>query len=349
MARRIPSLDGLRAISIALVLLGHLGGTRNFPAAFGFLRPYAYLGVRVFFVISGYLITGLLLREREHTGHLDLLEFYRRRAYRIFPAAYLYMLVMAVLHWRSLTLSQLLVAFTYLSSYFHSPWILGHLWSLSVEEQFYLLWPFALAFAFAVRKRMAIFAIAFCPLLRVAFHFLHLQGRDFYFPTVLDAIATGCLLAILWDELKAYDRFLLSRAALVLPAVVLAVPLLHARFDGYVGQAMYEVFGLTLMHLAIAGIVYNAIRLNWRWLNLKPVVWLGLISYSLYLWQQPFIDRASTNWWNAFPANVILALLCAAASYYLVEKTFLQLRNRKTSPPASGVAAPSDSPALNVH
>jgi peptidoglycan/LPS O-acetylase OafA/YrhL len=59
MARRIPSLDGLRAISIALVLLGHLGGTRNFPAALGFLRPYAYLGVRVFFVISGYLITGL--------------------------------------------------------------------------------------------------------------------------------------------------------------------------------------------------------------------------------------------------------------------------------------------------
>jgi peptidoglycan/LPS O-acetylase OafA/YrhL len=260
------------------------------------------------------------------------LEFYRRRAYRIFPAAYLYMLAMAALYWKSLTGHQLLIAFTYLSSYFHTPWILGHLWSLSVEEQFYLIWPFVLVVGFAARKRTAVLVIALCPLLRVGFHFLHLPDRDFYFPTVLDAIATGCLLAILWGKLRQYDRFLLSRAAWILPAVACAIPLLHARFDGYAGQAAYEVFGLTIMHIAIAGTIYNAVQKQWRWLNVQPVMWVGVVSYSLYLWQEPFLNRASVNWWNAFPANVILALLCASLSYYGVEKTFLQLRNREVNP-----------------
>jgi len=335
MTRRIPSLDGLRAISITLVILGHLVGTRNFPVELSFLKPYANLGVRVFFIISGYLITKLLLEERDQTGKLDLLEFYRRRAYRIFPAAYLYMLVMAALHWRSLTGRQLLVTFTYLSSYYHShnSWMFGHLWSLSVEEQFYLIWPFALAMGFVMRKRMLILTIALCPLLRVAFHFLHLPDRHIYFPTVLDTIATGCLLAIFWEKLRRHDRFLLSRAAWILPAVACGVPLLQNIFYGYKAQAAYEVFGLTIMHFAIAGTIYIAVRKKWHWLNVQPVIWVGVVSYSLYLWQQAFLeDRTSASWWTAFPINMILALLCAAASYYCVERTFLQLRNRDVVP-----------------
>jgi peptidoglycan/LPS O-acetylase OafA/YrhL len=86
------------------------------------------------------------------------------------------------------------------------------------------------------------------------------------------------------------------------------------------------------MHIAIAGTIYNAVQKQWRWLNVQPVMWVGVVSYSLYLWQEPFLNRASVNWWNAFPANVILALLCASLSYYGVEKTFLQLRNREVNP-----------------
>ena len=314
-----------------LVILGHLCGTRNFPLALMFFKPYANVGVRIFFVISGYLITRLLLQERERTGRTDLLEFYRRRAFRIFPAAYLYMVIVAAFSWSSLSRRDLFAAFSYLSCYFDNHWSLGHLWSLSVEEQFYLLWPLSLAIGFVARRRIALFAIAFSPVLRVAFHFLHLPNRGYYFPTVLDALATGCLLALIWPLLKRYDRFLLSRAALVLPAIVIAVPML-VTFGGWYGEALYEVFGLTLMHMAIAGCIYNAIQQQWRCLNVRPMIWLGVISYGLYLWQQPFLRSESAEWWTIFPLNVLLALLCAELSHRWIEKPFLALRDRKRTP-----------------
>jgi peptidoglycan/LPS O-acetylase OafA/YrhL len=97
--RRIASLDGLRAVSISMVVMAHLAGTGFVPS---FLKLYAGVGVRVFFVISGYLITTILLTEREKTSSIDLRKFYVRRAYRIFPAALFYMLIIFALYWRTL-------------------------------------------------------------------------------------------------------------------------------------------------------------------------------------------------------------------------------------------------------
>jgi peptidoglycan/LPS O-acetylase OafA/YrhL len=99
---RIPSLDGLRAISIACVLLAHLSGTRNFFRSYVF-ELYGNFGVRVFFVISGYLITSLLLKEHARIGSISLRELYLRRAYRILPAAYTFMVVVIAAHWRALS------------------------------------------------------------------------------------------------------------------------------------------------------------------------------------------------------------------------------------------------------
>src|SRR4051812_33176028 len=144
---RIPSLDGLRALSISLVLLAHFSYSAGFPIHHSpVLDLYAHYGVRIFLVISGFLITSLLLREKERTGTIDLKQFYLRRAYRLLPAAYLYLVVITILFHESLTFKYLVAAYMYLTSYaLHSPWVLMHLWSLSVEEQFYLLWPAALA------------------------------------------------------------------------------------------------------------------------------------------------------------------------------------------------------------
>src|ERR1700693_1468917 len=129
---RISSLDGLRAISIACVLLAHLSGTRNFFRSDVF-ELYGNFGVRVFFVISGYLITTLLLKEHERTGRISRRKCYLLRAYRILPAAYTFMVVVIAAQWRALFWPNILTAVTYTSNYYHGGnWLLGHLWSLSV-------------------------------------------------------------------------------------------------------------------------------------------------------------------------------------------------------------------------
>ena len=145
----IPSLDGLRAISISLVLFGHLVGTRNFGRPDPGLGDVAHLGVVVFLVISGFLITSLLLKEHAHTGTVSLKLFYARRSLRIFPASYAFLACVGLL-WLGGTIhlrpADIWHAASYTVNYVeNTSWEVAHLWSLSIEEQFYLLWPFALS------------------------------------------------------------------------------------------------------------------------------------------------------------------------------------------------------------
>src|SRR5580692_8626360 len=148
--RRIASLDGLRAVSILLVLTSHsILGTHSF--AFRLLFLHADLGVRVFFIISGFLITTLLLNERAESGGISLRLFYIRRTLRILPAFYLFVGTVAILNALGVIAvppGNWVYVLTYTLNFDpHPPWVLGHLWSLSVEEQFYLLWPLVMRFA----------------------------------------------------------------------------------------------------------------------------------------------------------------------------------------------------------
>lgn len=182
---KIPSLDGFRAISILLVLYGHLYGTRGYPSStFGsamqWLGDVAHLGVLVFFIISGFLITWLLMGERAQSGHISLKNFYLRRSLRIFPAMYTLMLALLIatwLGWVQLEGRDFAFAMTYTVNYFpNHPWQIGHLWSLAIEEQFYLLWPFALLLLRERRALMlALGAIFLGPLVRAAI-------RQYMFP-----------------------------------------------------------------------------------------------------------------------------------------------------------------------
>ena len=145
---RYLALDGLRAIAILLVLVSHLQGTPGFPSmpqGFWHLGNLGNLGVRIFFVLSGFIITHLLLREEARTGRASLAAFYRRRAYRILPPLLVFMVAMLGL--RSLGVVNF-ATFRWIRTLFFlgnvgtdGTWTLGHLWSLAVEEQFYLLWP----------------------------------------------------------------------------------------------------------------------------------------------------------------------------------------------------------------
>lgn len=318
-ASRIPSLDGLRAVSIVLVVVGHWAELRYHSDVAG---AFANLGVRIFFIISGYLITTLLLREHAKTETIGLREFYVRRAYRILPAAMAFMLPVFIFYWRDLRWYHMAAAALYLTNFdFAHPWFLGHLWSLSVEEQFYFLWPGVLKRWFPHRAVILAGVVALAPLYRIACHVAGLHGRaDETFPAVADVLAIGCLLAIIEKRLPRIKPA--WAAAMLVPVVFTPV---------YLGLHHFHITALLLfvlwpvMHLSIAGLLKQVIEHPYRFLNVRPVVWLGQISYSLYLWQQVFIFGTHVKPWY----YVCFAVGMASASFYLIEQPMLRLRERR--------------------
>lgn len=334
---RIPSLDGIRAIAVSLVILAHVNGTRFFPIPYEYERfiNVGNLGVRVFFVLSGFLITTLLIREHQRTGRISLSGFYMRRLIRIFPALYVFVAVMGVATFTGLVdipLIDFAWASTYTINYFTDrSWEFGHLWSLAVEEQFYLTWPL-LVILFTPKRVwwIAFLAIGLAPLSRVAtwvFMPEHREWIESAFHTVFDALATGCLLALLrvkLDQSKAYLRLMSSPIIILLPFVIYA-----CNFYRQYPSFMYTV-GETIMNICIALLIDWAIRNPdgrvGRMLNARFAAFIGVMSYSLYLWQQPFLNRESDAWATAFPINIVLATVFAFASYRLIETPLLGLR-----------------------
>ena len=340
---RIPSLDGLRAVSLCLVLFGHLCGTAGFlPRSAGStLGDLGNLGVRVFFVISGFLITTLLVDELDQTGGISLRRFYLRRTLRIFPAFYVYVAILAAaaaLNWIRLLPGDLLYAVAYTSNYHeHQSWFTGHLWSLSVEEQFYLLWPVVFAFGGGQRaKRLAALTLLAAPLCRTVMLIYMPETRwaiGWWFPTIADSIAAGCLLAMLRPQLeqnRRYVRLLRSRWFFLLPAATFAI---NMKAGGRLQVAVLE----SILNVAIAVMVHRAVSVQnsiWaRFLNTRALSLTGAMSYSVYLWQQPFLNRFASSPLQSFPLNLILVVACGVASFYLVETPMLRLRNRLVEKP----------------
>ena len=196
------------------------------------------------------------------------------------------MAIVFLVFWQQTSWYHMLAAALYLANFdFTHPWFLGHLWSLSVEEQFYFLWPGVLSRWFRRRGLILAGIVAFAPLYRVLCHFMGLHGRaDETFPAVADILAFGCLLAIYADRIPKIRA--LWAGAMVLP--VTFVPI-------YVGILRFHITPTLLfvlwpmMHASIAGLLLHVVQKPYRLLNAAPVVWLGRISYSLYLWQQLFV------------------------------------------------------------
>jgi peptidoglycan/LPS O-acetylase OafA/YrhL len=339
---RIPSLDGLRAIAISLVLVGHFALAAGFPIPHSWwTNTFADYGVSMFFVISGYLITTLLIREREKTGTINLKQFYIRRAYRILPAAYFYLVVVTVFFYASLPLKYLVTAYTFLTSYaVHSPWVLLHLWSLSVEEQFYLVWPLVMGLGVFVAPRFAFGAIAAAPLVR--FVLMEIGPPigsslviDSFFPCVMDSLAAGCLLALYQPQFVKYRSFFTWRGFPLIWAFTLSIPVLqhyHYVLNFWHLAGLVQVAALSVFNIAIVLCIQNAITVRPRLLNTPLLVWIGNLSYSLYLWNMPFANPNVRSWATTFPQNLILTLLAATVSFYAVEQPIRKLRGRRAKP-----------------
>ena len=338
-SRSVPSLDGLRALSIALVLIAH--SRTSFPQALAsppgmqFL-PDAQLGVTIFFVISGFLITYLLLKEEDASGRIHLGRFYIRRAFRIFPPFYAYLAVLGLL-WVSGRLLQdwpsFLSAATYTWNYFPAAqgWYLAHVWSLSLEEQFYLFWPACLLMAGRRRAlQIALGIISLSPISRIASYFLlpALRSHEgMMLHTRLDTILFGCVLALLWRNTQ-FQAWLqkLFRPVILIPAALFLFfgsQLVEQRFRGMYALPVGITLNAAIITLLMAYLVQNPRSWAGTILNTKLLRHLGVISYSLYIWQQIYNGPA----FDVFPLNLLLAWVTAELSFRLVERPALRLRD----------------------
>lgn len=298
-------------------MVGHLAKWKH--VSLEVLPSYAALGVHVFFVLSGYLITSLLLQEHETTSTINLFKFYARRAFRILPAAFVFLIVAVSLYWREIRWTHIAAAVFYLANMDDSrPWVFGHLWSLGIEEQFYLVWPFALGRWYRLRLPILIFVFCGTPVFRTLLYGVKAHGAALNsLPAVSDQLAVGCLLAIFAKRLPRIPGYL---AALMTLATIL-IPLYPATSAG---RTLFMLFLLRpLLHVSIAGIVLHVIQVPYGALNWGPVAWLGKISYSLYLWQELFCSNPNLHYGYVL---ALPAIGCACLSYYIVERPMLRWR-----------------------
>lgn len=357
---RVPCLDGLRGISILLVLAAHSARTRDFPlpaAVSQALTHVGALGVSMFFVISGFLITLLLTREYAQRGSISLRHFYLRRGFRIVPAYLAYLLVILVLssgdHIR-LTGKDWLIVLTYTGSIFPIHiWELVHTWSLAIEEQFYLIWPFLMVL---LNRRQAGSIAAGCAVLTLLARVFCLRycggiEVDYFTLTRMDCIALGCLLAIAVTEPSLWKvrRFLsqggvwpgiFAAAGLALSFALAEREVSHLVLHDWPSPAFldvihyrYAIVANTVNALLICTIIWSFCRHRQSWpgrlLETRPIVVLGVMSYSVYLWQQLFLNWSHKGWWVCqWPLNLLWVSLAATASYYLIESPFLRLKHR---------------------
>lgn len=335
----IPGLDGIRALAVLLVIANH----------FGFEWINGALGVLIFFVLSGFLITWLMLKETERTGTVSLRNFYRRRVLRIFPAFYAFWFAgvgIYLVRGHYLDWGQAVSAFLYVSNYWmginpSECMLFPHTWSLSIEEQFYLIWPALFLLGLRSPRRLPWFlaaAIVGVWIHRALLH-LHFGVRPEYiyraFDTRLDHLAVGCLLAILVRGGRLDRLAYASTRSPWLPLLTLAV--LFAAQTGHDSLTFIYTAGYALEPLLTALFLLQLVWFSdtggWRLFEHPVTRYLGRISYPLYLWQQLTLFTAkrlleSQHVAVQFVFALAVTVGFASASYFLVEKPFLRLKSR---------------------
>jgi peptidoglycan/LPS O-acetylase OafA/YrhL len=271
--QKLPSLDGWRAVSVSLVLAAHCVYSSGFPKPLIPILDFfgaGGLGVRFFFVISGFLITWLLLQEHDHAGTVNLKNFYIRRSLRIFPVCLAYLGFLAAVTSYHQTSVDWTLNLTYATDFHLTPFPTAHLWSLGVEEQFYLLWPFLLALCLPNRLYCAAtlaIPLVVAPVVRLLFckgwypHNLEFLFQTYSFFSQCDALAYGCVAAIIFSFYRPtiewfYEHYnVLSRwCGVALVMLPITFPILHvpARIQAMLGDPLQSIGFMLLMLQSIA-------------------------------------------------------------------------------------------------
>ncbi|MDB5986605.1 MAG: acyltransferase family protein [Nevskia sp.] len=336
---RIEGLDGLRALSIVIVLIGHSGRVAGHPEWLSGLRTVGVIGVELFFAISGFIITYLMVRERQRSGRLSLRHFWARRALRILPPLAVMMAGFATASaaglfswswpsfWGAATFTRDLAIPGWFGG---SDWFFGHTWSLSMEEQFYAVWPL-LFVAFFARRDLArglLVVIAAAPVIALICEFSWAPVRNLL--PYLPYLAAGCLLALLIQRgnstLLARLEALPYRGRLLALLALLACVVAWLRNEHWTPW-LWVPLDAILMPATVFLLLAETVQHHDRWTRLlssTPLRVLGLWSYSVYLWQQLFSGPEEVYlrpWlWSTWPFNLVAALVCGALSYALIER-----------------------------
>ncbi|MBW4889840.1 acyltransferase [Mucilaginibacter sp. HMF5004] len=336
-----PSIDGLRAISIIMVLIRHVTVDTNLDKYFN-----GGIGVEIFFVISGFLITTLLLKEKEKYGTISLKKFYIRRILRIVPVAFLFVMVLIALNYMfalGISRNSFIMSLLYIKNMpiksGQMDWYSGHFWSLSVEEQFYIFFPACIMLSINKTKIWITILVAAIPLISyvaflnlpffanrvvhtVTFIFINMLGQG------TAAILTGCLLSILL--FKGYFKKLPSGKWTTLILFIAALAIHSIPYSTFWSYVCVMIFDFLIGFVIILNL--NPDNYFARFLNTPIMVKLGILSYSLYIWQQIFTHNQP--WAHLFKyadsplINLPALFIVAYVSYYFYEKKFLRLKDR---------------------
>ena len=359
--RHWVSLDGLRGVAVVVVMIYHLGIPHVFPGG--------YVGVDVFFVLSGFLITSLLIGEHDAHQRVDLKAFYIRRALRLLPALLAVLVVFSIVvefdpgasSLRHQSLVSVPFVFFYISNWWHIQHSLGvfdHTWSLAIEEQFYIVFP--AFFIFIVRTRISKINAARTLAILAAVEVLArsaLLGTGISVSTIVDTsvahsdgLLIGAALAF-WlasPERPRLTSKLITRAlptggAVVLLALILAVPITSA--------LPYDA-ATSLAPIATVAILMSQVSSPSRWLSFvlssKIAAWIGKRSYGLYLWHYPIFQLViltkNPPQHRALPDILVIAasFALAIASYEAIEKPALRLKARFQATEAMPITYASD-------
>jgi peptidoglycan/LPS O-acetylase OafA/YrhL len=332
--KRIPSLDGFRAISIILVLISHCRFSIGFPVSLIDLARQCEVGVTIFFVISGFLITTLMLDEETMTGNLNIRLFYMRRIFRIIPVYLLYVIFISL--WLNakqigLTKYNLVHVLTFTVNFDQKfQWFVAHFWTLSIEEQFYLFWPAILVLFRKNLKIILIILIAYSCLTRViaykfpSFELLTLSSFFKYSGSIFVGAFAGVLFFEKPEILK--NRLFASYFAQVIALIVF---LMFVYFTEWGVLAIISLpFGNLIISLSVMFLISAYLlpsdKIVFKILNHKAVMHIGVLSYSIYIWQQFFF--VGVGFWCLFPYNILASYLVGLVSYHLWEKPFLKFR-----------------------
>jgi peptidoglycan/LPS O-acetylase OafA/YrhL len=321
---RIPQIQALRALAAVLVVIYHAKVTSG-----------GYIGVDIFYVISGFLITGLLLRELDGTGSLALKAFYLRRVKRLLPASFFVLFVTAIIAWivypstlRHGLGKDIAAAGAYISNYLFALWqmdyqnlnstppVVIHYWSLAVEEQFYLFWPFIILALYRYGARRAVFfgvvAITATSFLLSLFLTPREPIWSFYsLPTRAWELGIGALLLFIPKRIRFSSNYGWAALGLILFGMLTFTD--KTPFPGT--AALVPVIGTAF---AIASLNNWPSAMN-RFGNLKVVQWLGEISYPLYLWHWPVLVIPSVAWGRSLVAHELL--ICVLLTALLADLT----------------------------
>jgi len=334
MQGRIKGLDGLRGIAVIFVIISHsvLWPYLGIDSAKVMSIMNGHIGVSIFFVLSGYLITILLIKERDMTGTVDIVAFMKRRALRIFPLYYLaifFLMCMDLTGKASIPNCSYPYALTYTINFIsreceHST--LSHFWSLSVEEHFYIFWPAI----FLLGKRFSIIILAV--LIFACFYI----GSDIYgdiagrhtnrwtFPAILPILA-GCLTAMIHRHKSIVSIFNDKSKANTLLLAILA---------GFVSPAFTASDAIWIVSMcALLVYVYNQQdSIVVKLLEFKPLAMIGVISYGLYVWQGVFTGNGPYRSGGTFPPPLYTGLwitfIVAPISYVFFERPLLKIKDR---------------------